>query len=310
MISPPPVTMLDIYKFTQAHRVPTAPAGANHSTPGWAQLDCPWCGDHQQWHLGFNLEGGYFSCWKCGKKSLWDVVGRLLRTNDTGTIKREIARFQIQGRHEPRTAVERKRDIAPPPGTGPMVRQHQRYLRARKFNPAQLERDWGLLGTQHLSGPWNWRVVIPVMNKERRVVAYQGRSILTDAEPKYRFTPDKDWLENPKGVLYGEHLAEDAAIVVEGVTGVWRIGPGAVATCGINWHQEQVEKLRHYKRRFILFDPEPQAQRRAVGLANALSIFPGETEVLSGFSEQPGEFNTTTVDMIRESLGMPKWRPE
>jgi hypothetical protein len=258
--------------------------------------------------MGYNLEGGYFSCWKCGKKSLWDVVGRLLKTTDINTIKREIAQFQIQGRHEAPVVVERKKDITPPPGTGVMVKQHRWYLLTRLFSPKQLERDWGLLGTQHLSGPWNWRVIIPVMNKDRRIVAYQGRSIVTDAEPKYRFTPDEDWLENPKGVLYGEHLADDAVIVVEGCTGAWRLGPGAVATMGINWHAEQVEKLRHYKRRFVLFDPEPQAQRRATGLANALSVFPGETEVLSGFNKQPGEFNSTTVDMIRKSIGLLEWR--
>jgi len=185
-----------------------------------------------------------------------------------------------------------------------MLRQHRRYLRGRGFKPSQLANDWGLLGTGHMSGIWNWRVIVPIHNEAGAVVAYQGRAITSTAEPKYRMTPDDDALEDPKSILYGVHLAERSVIVVEGVTGVWRIGPGAVATLGIDWSREQADRLRQFERRFILFDPEPQAQQRAEELANWVSYFPGETELISGFDTDPGEYTTEQVTNIRQDLGV------
>jgi hypothetical protein len=278
-------------------------AGNEHCGIGWVQLDCPFCGDHQQWHLGFNLEWGYFNCWKCGRKDLWKVIGILLRTNDQSIIAAAVAKHKTKGSHTHEEPRERNKELPPPPGCGAMVSQHRRYLRARGFDPTALAREWGLQGTQHLSGIWNWRVIIPVHNETGGIVAYQGRSILTKAEPKYRFTPNNEMLEDPKGLLYGLHKAGDDAIVLEGVTGSWRLGPGAIATFGIDWKKEQANKLRRFKRRFILFDPEPVAQKRALELATWLGAFPGETEVLSGFDKQPGEFTPEEADSIRRELG-------
>lgn len=295
--------MLDIVKFCKAHRIPLAGPGDKHTGPGWQNLDCPFCGDRQDWHLGYSLEWGNFNCWKCGPKSVRQVIGRLLKTSDLNAIIREIARFQIEGGKERREKVERKPDIKPPPGTGPMARRHRTYLQSRGFGPEQLETDWGLLGTQHLSAEWNWRVIIPVADRTGRVVAYQGRSILADAEPKYRFTPNRDILVEPETMLYGIQKAEDAAIVVEGVTGVWRLGLGCVATFGIKWHVEQAEQLRHMKRRYILFDPEPEAQRQATKLAEWLSMFPGVTEVVSGFRTDPGDFTPELASEVKRNLG-------
>ena len=297
--------MLDIVKFLQAHRIPTAPAGSPHCGPGWVNMDCPACGDRQQWHLGFALESGAFHCWRCGGKSFRGTIGRLLRTTDQDTISREIAKYQTPGTRRAKAPVERAACLAPPPGAGPMDAQHRAYLRHRGFDPAALAREYGLLGTRHLSGPWNWRVIIPVRNAAGQTVAYQGRSVMTAAEPKYRMTPDGQCLEDPKGFLYGEDkVTGETVLVMEGATGVWRFGGGAVATFGIQWHPEQAAKLRRYKRRFILFDPEEVAQAQAMKLAEWLGVFPGETEVLSGFQCQPGEFPAALVAAIRKNIGM------
>jgi DNA primase len=185
-----------------------------------------------------------------------------------------------------------------------MTHHHRWYLRGRGFDPKALEEEWGLLGTQHLSSRWNWRIVIPVQDARGRVVAYQGRTIREGVEPKYRMTDHADIPADPRSLIYGiNKTREDGVIIVEGVTGVWRLGPGAVATFGIDWKREQANQLRHFERRFIIYDPEPKAQERALGLARWLGIFPGTTEVVEGFQTDPGDFTPELARKIRRRLG-------
>lgn len=186
---------------------------------------------------------------------------------------------------------------------GPLAPQHIKYLRSRNFDPDKLTKLWDLTGTQHLSGEWSWRVIIPVKTASGQVIAYQGRSISPTAKPKYKMSRDEDILEEPQGLLYGLQWATgDDIIIVEGATGVWRLGPGTLATFGIDWKLPQANKLRKYKRRFILFDPEPQAQKRAQELAEWLSYFPGTTEILTGFDTDPGDFTEKQAEEIRQEL--------
>lgn len=185
-----------------------------------------------------------------------------------------------------------------------MTRPHRKYLEGRKFDPDALERKYGLLGTGYASGNWNWRVVFPIRDGADQIVAWQGRSI-GEAAPKYKLSNDKDCLEDPRGMLYGlQDCSGDTIIIVEGATGVWRLGPGTVATLGIDWNVKQANKLRRFHRRFILYDPESLAQHKARQIAEHLAQFPGETEVLSGFETDPGEFPDELVRQIRQEIGV------
>ena len=118
-------------------------------------------------------------------------------------------------------------------------------------------------------------------------------------------TEDHLCLEDPKSLLYGIEEADgDTVVVVEGPTGVWRLGPGTVATLGIGWHPAQANRLRKYKRRFLIYDPELKAQSRAKELAEYLAMFPGCTEVLSGFDTDPGDFTDQMVSEIIKEIGL------
>jgi len=297
--------MLDFVALAQKYRISLLTSGNAHCRPGWVQCQCPFCGSrgsHEGWYLGFSKEQGCFSCYRCGSVRFWDVLDALLGGHEEA--RKAVNEFQMDKVRAPRPVITRQRAIKPPPGAKPMVKAHRKYLQDRGFDPEALEEEWGLLGTGPTSGPWSWRVIIPVSSAKGRVVAYQGRSI-GGAQPKYKMSDDADILEDPHGLLYGLDRAKgDAVIVVEGAPGVWRLGSPAVGTFGIDWKREQANVLRKYKRRYILFDPEPKAQQRAEQLAATLSLFPGETEVLSGFTTDPGEFSERKVRRIRESLGL------
>jgi len=193
--------------------------------------------------------------------------------------------------------------LKPPPGMGPLGRPHLRYLEKRGFTPGDLVEEWGLEGTQHLSGPWSWRVVAPVKDRENHIVAYVGRSILQNGKPKYKMTDEEDILVDPKTLLYGIEKVQKKVLVVEGPADVWRMGPGAVALLGIDWKREQAAILRDIPERYIMLDPESLAQRRARRLAEWLGIFPGITEILTDLSTDPGGLSPQRALGIRKVLG-------
>lgn len=296
--------MLDFIRLASKHNIPYLETGHHHCHRGWVQTHCPLCaGGRGGWHLGFNLEQGTFRCWRCGALKFRDVIPALLHM-DPHQAWRTVHQFQRGGDVMPaREPVVRQRQLAPPLGTGDLQPSHKKYLQRRHFDPDGLVMTWGVAGTAGMSGSWSWRVIIPIHNATGKIVAYQGRSI-GDAPRKYKLTDDADCLEDPRELLYGMHkiTADDWVIVVEGVTGVWRLGPGTVATFGIDWRVGQANRLRHFKRRYVIFDPEPVAQKRAEALADHLSIFPGTTEVVSGFATDPGDFSPAEAEDITKEL--------
>lgn len=298
--------MIDLRKLARCYGVPLAEEGHPRAREGWLALQCPLCGargTHGGWYLGFSLTTGAFNCWRCGRLSYKEVLPALLRIppSDLGRV---LAEFRAERPPRP-TPLPRKRELQPPPGAGPLGDSHRRYLAKRGFDPARLEEEWGLLGTGPLSGSWAWRVVAPVADGNGRVVAYQGRAV-GNILPKYKMTPDAEILVDPKSLLYGLHRVRgDAVLVVEGVTGVWRFGPGAVASLGIDWKTAQVRALLRFQRRFILFDPESEAQRKALALAAELANLDGrETTVLSGFTADPGDMRQGRADRLAARLGL------
>lgn len=298
--------MLDIEKFCSHYRIPLLASGHHHCHEGWVQLHCPVCaGGREGWHLGFNLQWGNFHCWRCGSLSFLRVVGAILHTNRKYDILEVVQRFQTGRKDKALAEIERKREATPPPGLVPLSRVHRLYLRRRNFNPTPLAKLWGLWATQHLSGIWNWRIIIPIRDRDGLIVAYQGRAIKDGVHPKYRTSKNEDSLIDPRHLLYGLDHAKNAVVIVEGAADVWRIGPGAVATLGIGWKLQQANRLRCFDKRYILFDPEPKAQQQALSLAECLSVFGGTTEVISGYKTDPGNMTPTQVRRLRRKLGLP-----
>ena len=280
--------------------------GHHHCHDGWAQIHCPFCaGGVSGYHLGFSLKFGTFNCWRCGKHNPWEVLEKLLKTSDKSVIYEVQQKYKIDGMRIKRVEKVRKRSIKLPDGTEDLAEQHRRYLEKREFDPDELIEKWGIKGTQHLSGEWNWRIIIPIHDENGDVVAYQGRSLRDDVKPKYKMADDGDCLRDPKTLIYGIHKVEGSYIsIVEGITDVWRIGSecGAVGLFGIDWNIIQANVLRKFEHRYVLFDPEPEAQRQAEKLARWLSFYPGVTEILENLPSDPGGLTTKELNELRELL--------
>lgn len=92
--------------------------------------------------------------------------------------------------------------------------------------------------------------------------------------------------------------------IVEGPADVWKLGPGAVALLGIDWKIEQALLLRHFKRRYIMFDPENAAQKRAKELAYWLSAFPVETWIISETETDAEDMSEKNAKKIMQEFGL------
>jgi hypothetical protein len=246
--------------------------GAGHKTrPGWLQVDCPFCGrGSQKWHFGFNLSKGYANCWRCGPHSLWETF----RAFDLPTAGLKEIQFDRKpkradsGVYTPPKGLETKRPKA-----------HDRYLRRRGFDPAELERLWRIQYTLQ-TGRLRFRVFIPIISGGENA-SWTTRAIGQDVEPRYISASPAEEARPRNCLLYGEDYVRQGVIVHEGPTDVWATGPGAVATLGTSYSAAQVDSLAKYPIRVICFDSSTEAQKRAKGLAEKLSVFPGETLVVT-----------------------------
>lgn len=290
---------MDAPDFFESLGVEFVGAGEHHhARPDWLQLKhCPSCGS-DNYHLGFNLAGRYFVCWKCGGLRTRYVLESL------GAGRKEIGEF-FAGLELPERTTRPAGKLQEPAHRGPLLAAHRRYLLERKFDPEELVRIWELEGIG-IAAELSWRIYIPITEGGRRV-SWTTRTIgrkglrYVSAEHAQESVPHKQ-------CLYGADLARHSAVIVEGPSDVWRIGPGAVALLGTAYTPAQVKKLSRFAYRFVLFDNEPAAQMKARELAEQLSCFPGETAVLECDADDPGSMKAKAVRQLRRHARLGDFR--
>ncbi len=257
----------DVRAWLDNIHVPYWEAGPNVSR-GWIGIQCPYCTDHAN-HGGINLVFKNFSCWLCPiKSSLVDLVCDLEEINYGAALDR-VDEFQ---NFTPEEVAERERleDVGQsvlPLGCRPLSKTHGDFLaRKRKFDPKRLVRDWGLVSAP-VVGPWRHRIIIPVV-VEDRVMTFVGMDHTGQKEPKYKAASIEESFMPTSEIVYGADYAGRNALLVEGVTDVWRIGKGAVATFGMTPGPKRVRHLLglHTEQFYVLFDGEEQATNNAAQL--------------------------------------------
>ncbi len=117
------------------------------------------------------------------------------------------------------------------------------------------------------------RLVFPIFDAIGRPIAFGGRKLREEDEPKYLNSPETK-LFNKSATLYGLHLAKKpiidskTAVIVEGYTDVIACHQGGarnvVATLGTALTGEHVRELRRYAEKVVLiFDADEAGQKAA-----------------------------------------------
>lgn len=275
--------------------VPTAGSEHRHGRAGWVQTDCPYCRGIGQFHLGFNTSNGAVNCWRCGRHRLLDTLC-LLTGRERAELRELLDGLTLDRSKAPVAAAGR---LVLPTGLEDGLRGvHAAYLTKRGHDPAEIVRLWEVQGLGPLA-KLRWRLFIPI-HFGGRVVSWTTRSINRDADRPYiAASPEQEAVPH-RDLLYGEDYCRQAIIICEGPFDAWRIGPGAVATCGTGYSSAQVARMARYPLRVVCFDNETTAQRRANELADTLALFPGETHiVVLETGSDPGEAEAAEVAELR-----------
>jgi len=303
----------DALRLFRDHGIQLAPAGHKHTQQGWVNTVCPFCSGNPGYHLGYNVRGGFFRCWRCGWKPTFLTLATLLHVPEykvrslvTLYPLRVVAGQGVLGsdnglNHTSTTPLKK------PPGSCALKPAHVTYLHTRKFDHEKLVREWDLSGIGPVSWPgWKWRIFIPI-NFEHHMVSYQTRSIHGSREDKYRACPKEFEILEHKHVLYGlDKCAWRTCVVVEGVTGVWRLGPGACATFGTQVKASQRVLLRRFKRLFIIFDTDEHGAGQEAGekLAWQMSGYGLEVHQITLDHGDTGEMKQDDADHLMYELGV------
>jgi len=290
--------MFDIVSFCDNYNIPYAYKGKNIGR-GWIGLNCPFHFD-SDYHLGFNTAGDYTYCWKCGGHSLLSVVQQYVSTST-------YEASQILERYGNRRVLSEALNVHHPkaitmPGD-PLSALYRIYLRKRGFDPDHIAEKYKVTAGG-IVGDWKYRLLIPLFY-QGRVISFQGRDITGNSDIRYKTLSLEKSLDDPKNYLYNMDNAKgDAIMVCEGPTDVWRIGDSCVSTWGTSTTEEQVRKLYRYKKVFIVFDPDDNAQKRAGTLGNKIAAMGGDVEIIhTGLDHDPGAMTEDEVKSLREELG-------
>lgn len=276
------------------------PGEHHHVRDGWIGLHCPWCpkprGEKGRYRLGIEVNTGRANCWVCGRHSLVSVL------MEVGHVSYRTAKELLDGVELRKFNKQDKKvagHLTKPKGIGPMSAAHKDYLLDRGINPKQVERLWNVQGIG-VAATLKWRLFIPItLNGEE--VSWTTRS-LSNKRTRYISAKPEQETVHLKDTLYGIDLARTSIVVVEGPADVWKIGPGAVATFGLNVTSSQLDIIRRFPLRAICFDWEKMADRRARDLCETLSLFPGETYKVDLDAEDPASASMKEIKQLRKAF--------
>lgn len=276
-----------------------------HVTKGWVGVHCPFCEGSRDYHLGANLRTWAFHCWRCGRHDTVEALSTILRV-DKATA-RSLIRKHKEGGFLPVLKAEAK-------GKSPFVlppcrplSSSRAYLVRRGFDPDRLEREWGLVETglaAKLDGiDFSYRIIAP-FEWNREVVTFQGRDYTGVSKFRYLACPPARERVSIKTILYGKQEKWDGVgICVEGITDVWRLGPLSFACLGISFKTAQLVAIaKHFDRVVVLFDSEPQAQKKARELVDRLTPCGVKAVVETIPCGDPADLNQEDADYLVRQL--------
>ena len=293
---------MDFKQFCNDNNIETASHSDRHHQDNWTHIACPFCMGNAGHHLGYNIEDDFFCCWRCGFKNHYEVV-RMLLDCSFSVAKDLLGNYgstKIKSFRKEKTKQILK-NIELPKSAGALTKRHIKYLEKRNFDAEKLQLLWGLKGTG-ITGPDKFRIIAPIYYRNK-LVSYQGRDVTNKQGLKYKTCEKEKESIFHKHIVFGyDCIPEDSVVICEGIFDVFRLGYGAVATFGIKFLPEQINLLSEFKNHFILYDSDPQAQKQAKKMANQLSAFSNNIEIIQLESGDPADMKQKEADELMREL--------
>lgn len=298
---------MDIVRLYQDYNVDFVTEGHKHSRPGWANVECPWCTGNPGYHLGYELEGNYFYCWRCGWHPIVHTVARLINLSEQ-EVRKLIRSYGLLVSKFPTPPPMKVRAKAHrlPSNTDVLKENHRAYLIKRGFDPERLMREWFIVGTgtfsrlDHLD--FKHRIVIPILWNGQEV-SFTSRDITERHPLRYISCPQDRELIPHKAILYGKPGRwHGVGVCVEGPTDVWRFGINSFATFGIKYTPVQLRLIAHkFTRVAVCYDDDPQAIIQANKLVKELR-FRAVDAFCVDIKGDPGSMKQADADYLIKQL--------
>jgi hypothetical protein len=298
---------MDIIQLYSDYSVDYKTEGHKHCHPGWVNTPCPHCTGNPGYHLGYNLQGNYYYCYRCGWHPIEATIAKLLSMNFVA-VKALLKQYGllISRIYKPPVTITKVVEHRMPSGTEPLNEQHKHYLESRGFDPVLLEQTWDLVGTGPVSLldgiSYKLRIIIPVI-WDSQAVSFVSRDITGKSPLRYITCPKDRELIFHKSILYGrQEYWKDTGICVEGPTDAWKLGTQSFATFGIEYKNSQVREMaRAFKRVAVCFDDDPQAVVQANKLVSELK-FRGVDAFRVDIVGDPGGMKQEDADYLVKQL--------
>jgi|SRR5882672_2763486 len=308
-------------EFLNEHFIPFVTGGKNTSK-GWISINCPFCeGSDSSEHLGIHLKSGRFHCWRDrthgGTKPEY-LISRLLGCtkgqatliikgytgatgDDFGSLQSVTGAWQgdlSQGASEP------LRPVPWPSEFESLTPIFLAYLKDRGFDkPDKVAAYYNLECCQ--VGRWKQRLIIPVLDKDRNILGWQGRAIVTPKKaPRYLTSHP----QVKRACFNLQNLNEGGGVlfICEGPLDVLKLDYfgkpkyRATGTFGVNISLDQINQLNKlipkFKKTCILLDPD------SAGVSGGFELSEWLPGVMFGQTLPGGDPGSMTKQQIGDYL--------
>jgi len=290
---------IDPIKFLERYNIPY-----DDSSKDWINIQCPMCPDSKK-HGGFSILYGNYNCFRCGKHYILNVISSLLNVSIDAAARiyheNKVRGIETSFQKPFEKACPTKTCILPR-NSVPLLNSHKRYLRKRGFDPDEIIREWGILGTNHI-GPFMKRIIIPIF-VNGRMVCFTSRDITEQADIRYKTCSIEESEIPIKETLYGiDKCKGKKTIVVEGPMDVWRMGPGTVSTYGTQYTNKQLEILiKRFKTVYVMFDPDEAGQIASEKLYHELTGFGIDSGIITLDGKDPAELSLEEIKEYKKLI--------
>ena len=274
----------------------------------WINSNCPHCND-KTYNGGFNQKDEFFNCWRCGFHNLYETLSKILNISEK-QIYSLVWNYKTSKSNiiENRKTKIKKLEL---PNSN-FTKNERKYLINRNFNPDLLHDKYKICGGG-ITGKWAFRIIIPLL-LNGKVVSWTARSILSKIEikklniPRYKNLSIDESIISPKSTFYNlDNCHKKEVILTEGAFDVLRFGDDCICSFGTSLTQEQLYVLaERFKKIYILFDNEEEAQRKAEKYGRMLESIGIEVEIIDAYSEfnvnDGAELSDEQANLIKKYL--------
>lgn len=298
---------MDIVKIYQDYSIRSAYENDQHYRDGWVNTGCPHCSGNPGNHLGWNLAGNYFFCWRCGGKSTLQTLSKLLGVSFQEA--KNIERKYKSGRtfHNKKIKVIKSKFKMPQMMVNISdYKMALNYMLKRGFfknDIKDLEQQFHLKAIKSVSIYDNldlcYRIVAPIIfNKE--FVSWQSRDLTNNSSLKYITCPAKREVIEHKKILYNAPEYSNTIVLCEGIFDVFKVFlSGYNSTCcfGVEYTNDQLLLLMKYKRVLIFLDPDKAGRKHTKDFFQRL-VFAGINAemVKNKYNKDPGEMSKKLIN--------------